>query len=72
MTPTWKKNWKVSRDNYSGWWNRESLVLSTWDLPLCDNPIDEDASALIESNSIKECFVNPELRATLNYNKIAN
>jgi len=72
MTPTWKKNWKVSRDNYSGWWNRESLVLSTWDLPLCENPIDEDASALIESNSIKECFVNPELRATLNYNKIAN
>jgi hypothetical protein len=72
MKPTWKTNWNISREHYIGWWKKESLVLSIWDLLKSMDPTDKDVDKPGESTSLRENYINHEFRAASNHYNLAH
>jgi len=72
MDPAWKKNWDETKQRFRDWWNREGLVIGTWNLvdfpgPRADPPHERLERPERLSPASEEFYANTALRARRNH-----
>jgi len=59
----WKTNWEETKRHFTDWWNREGLVVGMMGTLWPDGVCHEDMPKPPEPASVRDSFVNAELRA---------
>ncbi len=67
----WKNNWEDTKQHFTDWWAHEGLVVGMWGAPPCDGAPHEDTIAPPEAKSVRDGYVNAELRAQRNHHSLA-
>jgi hypothetical protein len=72
MDLAWKKNWDETKKHFSDWWNREGLVIGTWNLvgflgPRADPPHEQLETPERLSPASEEFYSRTALRAQRNH-----
>jgi hypothetical protein len=66
----WKANWEETKQHFIDWWNHEGMLLGMWgDVP-SDSPPHEEAETPPEPASVRDFYMDGELRARWNHYRL--
>lgn len=71
-TMMWKANWEETKRHFTDWWNHDGLVIGMWGAPPCKGVPNEDTRFSTDSKSIRDGYINAELRAQRNHHELAH
>ncbi len=66
---SWKSNWEDTKKNFSDFWNRKGVVISSWGAPKAVHPVEKVKK--VEAPDINKYYLDPVHRAQVNHFRVS-